>query len=218
MLAASNPDKVTELTLIRHGETDWNAEQRIQGHLDIPLNAAGLAQAEAIGERFRDIDIDLLVSSDLRRAMQTVAPISRTRELAVLGDARLRERNLGVLQGKTREEAQRSVPDAFEAFRSRAEDAALPGGESLTEFAGRVIDVLTALARRYQGKRIVAVTHGGVLDIAYRHATGMPLAAPRKFPIHNASLNTFRADVSGLELVSWSDVGHLPDKWVMDEV
>ena len=83
--------KVTELILIRHGETDWNAEQRIQGHLDIPLNSAGLAQATAIGERFLDVDIDVLVSSDLRRAMQTVAPISQSRELPVLREARLRE-------------------------------------------------------------------------------------------------------------------------------
>jgi probable phosphoglycerate mutase len=209
---------VTELILIRHGETDWNAEQRIQGHLDIPLNSAGLAQAEAIGERFRDIDIDALVSSDLRRAVQTVAPISQSRELPVLRDARLRERNLGVLQGKTREEAQQFAPEAFEAFRSRAEDAVLPEGESLTEFAGRVIGVLMALTQTHQGKRVVAVTHGGVLDVAYRHATGMPLAGPRNFPIHNASVNTFRADGPEFELVSWSDVSHLPDKSAMDEI
>ncbi len=209
---------MTELVLIRHGETDWNAERRIQGHLDIPLNHAGLAQAEAIGERFRGTDIDVLVSSDLGRAMQTVAPISEGSKLPVLSEARLRERNLGVLQGKTVEEAQELAPEAFEVFRSRAADAALPEGESLTAFAGRVIDVLTALAQRYEGKRIVAVTHGGVLDIAYRHATGMPLAAPRKFPIQNASVNTFRVEGSQFELISWSDVSHLPDKRAMDEV
>jgi len=209
---------MTELILIRHGETDWNAQRRIQGHLDIALNHAGLAQAEAIGERFLEADIDVLLSSDLGRAMQTAAPISLSRELPIQREARLRERNLGVLQGKTVEVAQELAPEAFEVFRSRVEDAALPEGESLTAFTGRVIDVLTALAQRYEGKRIVAVTHGGVLDIAYRHATGMPLAAPRKFPIHNASVNTFRAEGSNFELISWSDVSHLPDKQAMDEV
>ena len=209
---------MTELILVRHGETEWNAERRIQGHLDIPLNSTGLVQAEAVGNRIGDVDIDVLVSSDLRRAMQTVAPISARRELPVVSEARLRERNLGVLQGKTVEEAQQLVPEAFKVFRSRAEDTALAEGESLSAFAGRAIEALTALTQQHRGKRIVAVTHGGVLDIAYRHATGMPLAAPRTFPIHNASVNTFRADGAELELVSWSDIGHLPDKSAADEV
>lgn len=208
---------MTELILIRHGETDWNAEQRIQGHLDIPLNRAGLEQAEALGKRFGSIEIDVLVSSDLSRAMQTAAPISAARALPVVGEARLRERNLGVLQGKTREQAKQSAPEAFDVFRSRVEGAVLDEGESLAAFAERVIDVLAELTQKYRGKRIVAVTHGGVLDIAYRHAAGMPLAAPRNFPIHNASVNTFRADGSELELVSWSDVSHLPGEWAMDE-
>ncbi|UCD69484.1 MAG: histidine phosphatase family protein [Betaproteobacteria bacterium] len=208
---------MTELILIRHGETDWNAEHRIQGHLDIPLNSVGLSQAKAIGKRFRDVDIDLLVSSDLRRAIQTIAPISEWRNLPVLRETRLRERHLGVLQGKTPEEAQRFVPDVFEVFRCRAENAVLAEGESLSAFAERVINVLTTMTEEYLGKRIVAVTHGGVLDIAYRHATGMLLAAPRRFPIRNASVNTFRADGPKFELVSWSDVDHLPDKQAMDE-
>lgn len=208
---------MTELILIRHGETDWNAEQRIQGHLDIPLNQVGFEQAEALGKRFGEVDIDVLVSSDLSRAMQTAAPISAVRELPVIGETRLRERNLGVLQGRTREQAQQSAPEAFEVFRSRVEDAELVEGESLAAFARRVADVLAELARKYQGKRIVAVTHGGVLDIAYRHAAGMPLAAPRNFPIHNASVNTFRADGSELELISWSDVSHLSGERAMDE-
>lgn len=209
---------MTELILVRHGETDWNAERRIQGHLDIPLNSTGLAQAQAVGERFRDLDIDVLMSSDLRRAMQTVAPISARHELPVSSEVRLRERNLGVLQGKTVEEAQQLVPEAFKVFRSRAEDAVLAEGESLAAFAARAIEALTALTQKHQGKRIVAVTHGGVLDITYRHATGMPLAAPRTFPIHNASVSSFRCNGSEFELVSWSDVGHLPDKWAADEV
>ena len=208
---------MTELILIRHGETDWNTEHRIQGHLDVPLNAVGLEQAEALGKRFNGVEVDVLISSDLCRAMQTAAPISAARELPVIGEARLRERNLGVLQGKTREEAQQSAPEAFEVFRSRVEGATLAEGESLAVFAGRVIELLTDLTQQYQGKRVVAVTHGGVLDIAYRHASGMPLAAPRKFPIHNASVNTFRANGSKLELVSWSDVSHLPGEWAMDE-
>jgi probable phosphoglycerate mutase len=208
---------VTELILIRHGETDWNVEHRIQGHTDIPLNRAGLEQAAAIGERFRDLDADVLVSSDLRRAMQTMSPIASLQGKPVSADERLRERNLGILQGKTREEAQRLAPEAFEIFRSRAPDAPLEHGESLATFANRVIGVLLELAEQHEGRRIVAVTHGGVLDIAYRHAAAISLEAPRTFPIHNASINTFQVQDKQFRLVDWGDISHLPDQSVMDE-
>ncbi len=208
---------MTELILIRHGETDWNVEHRIQGHIDIPLNRTGHAQAAAIGERFRELDIDVLVTSDLLRAMQTMAPISEVRDQTVLSDARLRERHLGVLQGKTREEAEQLTPEAFHVLRSRAKNAELEEGESLATFAQRVIDALTDLAKRHRNKRIVAVTHGGVLDIAYRHASGTPLETPRTFPIHNASVNTFCVSGGQFQLVDWSDISHLPDKLAMDE-
>ena len=209
---------MTELILIRHGETDWNADQRIQGHVDIALNRNGLAQAAAIGKRFEKDEIDVLVSSDLRRAMQTMAPIAEGRDLPVLPDQRLRERQLGILQGKSREEAQREMPQAYDVFRSRLPGARLEGGESLNAFAARVLDVLVELTETHRNKRIVAVTHGGVLDIAYRHATGMALDAARTFPIHNASVNTFRVEGGELVLVDWGDISHLPDKLAMDEI
>ena len=208
---------MTELILIRHGETDWNVEHRIQGHIDVPLNRTGLAQAEAIGERFRDVDIDVLVSSDLNRALQTMKPISDRRDLPVFRDPRLRERHLGVLQGKTAEEAKQLTPQAFEVYRSRAKDAELEEGESLAAFAHRVIAALKQLTQSHKNKRIVAVTHGGVLDIAYRHANQIPLETPRTFRIFNASVNTLRANGSELQLVDWSDTNHLQDIRAMDE-
>ena len=209
---------MTELILIRHGETDWNSDQRIQGHIDIALNQTGLAQAVAIGKRFENDKINVLISSDLRRAIQTMAPIAEGRDLPVLPDERLRERHLGILQGKTREEAQRDVPQAYDVFRSRLPGAELEGGESLNVFAARVLDALTELIEMHRNQRIVAVTHGGVLDIAYRHATGMALEAARTFAIHNASVNTFRVEGSQLVLVDWGDISHLPDKLAMDEI
>ncbi len=209
---------MTELILIRHGETDWNVEQRIQGHLDIPLNRAGLAQAEAIGSRFRDIKIDVLLSSDLCRALQTVAHVSESCNLPVLREARLRERHLGILQGKTREEAEQQTPEAFKVFRSRVSDAPLDEGESLVAFAQRVLDLLAELTLVYRDKRIVAVTHGGVLDIIYRYANKTPLEAPRTFPIPNASVSTFRIENGHLNMLDWSDISHLLDASVLDDV
>ena len=186
--------------------------------MDIALNRAGLAQAAAIGRRFEGDKIDVLVSSDLRRAMQTMTPIAEGRDVPVLPDQRLRERHLGILQGKTREEAQRDMPEAYEVFRSRLPGAELEDGESLNTFAKRVLDALADLTETHRNKRIVAVTHGGVLDIAHRHATGTALEAPRTFTIHNASINTFRVEGSQLILVDWGDISHLPDRLVMDEI
>ncbi len=201
---------MTELILIRHGETDWNAERRIQGHLDVPLNQAGFAQAEAVSKRYDKEKIDVLLSSDLRRAMQTALPIAKACALPLLTDARLRERHLGVLQGLRYVDAQRDMPQLLDVFQSRKVNAPIDGGESLYEFAQRVIDVLTEISRTYAGKRIVAVTHGGVVDIAWRHANGTPLEVPRSFSIRNTSVSTFRVVSSEFILVDQSDLGHLP--------
>ena len=208
---------MTELILIRHGETDWNAQQRIQGHLDVPLNRNGLSQADAIGQRFRSQSVDQLVSSDLARAMQTAEPIAKACGLEIVEDARLRERHLGILQGKTREQAQQQVPDAFDVFRSRIAAAPLQDGESLEVFARRVIEALTDLARLHTGKRVVAVTHGGVVDIAHRHANDIALDAPRMSPILNTSVNTLRITNKRFELVDWGDTSHLSGRQAMDE-
>ena len=208
---------MTELILIRHGETAWNAERRIQGQLDVPLNEVGRAQAEAIALRFRDETIDVLVSSDLSRAMQTMRPIADACGLQVLSDSRLRERNLGVLEGLFYEEAQRKMRQVLDVFLSRKVDTSIDGGESLREFAQRVIDVLTETVATHAGKRIVAVTHGGVVDIACRHANGSPLETPRGFPIHNTSVSTFHVDDSGFNLVDQADLSHLPAHMSIDD-
>jgi probable phosphoglycerate mutase len=208
---------MTELILIRHGETAWNAERRIQGQLDVPLNEVGRAQAEAIGQRFRNETIDVLISSDLSRAMQTMQPIANACGLQVLSDSRLRERHLGVLEGLFYEEAQRKMPQVLDVFQSRKVDTSIDGGESLREFAQRVIAVLTETVETHAGKHIVAVTHGGVVDIACRHANGTPLGTPRGFPIHNTSVSTFHVDDSGFILVDEADLSHLPARMSIDD-
>ena len=209
---------MTELILVRHGETAWNAQRRIQGNLDAPLNDVGQAQAQAVGDRFRDTDIDVLVSSDLTRAMQTVAPIANHCGLEVMTDERLRERKLGILEGFFYAEAKEKMPEILDIFLGRKVHTPIEDGESLREFSGRVIEVLTELVTAHGGKRIVAMTHGGVIDIAYRHATGDPLEKPRDFAIHNTSVSTFRVDGSDLELVDFADLSHLPERLALDDL
>jgi len=207
---------MTTLTLIRHGETEWNATRRIQGQLDVPLNEVGRAQADAIAKRFKGDAVDVLVSSDLSRAMQTMQAIASTCGLPVSSDSRLRERKLGVLEGLYYDEAREKMPLLLDVFQNRQIDTPLDGGESLREFAQRVTGFLTETAETYAGKRIVAVTHGGVVDIAWRLAKGKPLDAPRDFPIRNTSVSTFRMDGSALHLIDEADFSHLPDDMCLD--
>ncbi|HEX9451771.1 MAG TPA: histidine phosphatase family protein [Burkholderiales bacterium] len=207
----------TTLVLVRHGETAWNVEGRIQGHLDIPLNEIGLAQVAWVGRRLRAESFDAIYSSDLIRAYRTAGPIVANPENDIIRDRRPRERNLGVLQGLTGDEAVAIQPAAWKAFKSRAADLPLAGGESLGEFSRRVVDFVEDVRDRHAGRRVLVVTHGGVLDAAYRHATGMPLSAIRDFPIYNASVNVISHDGGRWKIESWGDISHLPQELAMDD-
>lgn len=208
---------VTTLMLVRHGETAWNVEGRIQGHLDIALNETGLAQADAVGRRLRPESFDAIYSSDLIRAYRTASPVVTAPETDIVRTPRLRERNLGVLQGLTGDEATVRQPAAWKAFKSREADLPLAEGESLGEFFRRAADFVDDMLARHSGQRILAVTHGGVLDAAYRHATGMPLSMTRDFPILNASINVIAHDGRRWSVQSWGDVSHLPQELAMDD-
>lgn len=200
----------TRVCLVRHGETAWNAERRLQGHIDIPLSDTGLAQARATalslsGERF-----DAAYASDLRRARQTADAISARCTLQAILDARLRERHYGVFQALTYDEARTRFPDDYHRFESRDPDFVFPGGgESLQQFAARIHETLHDIATRHRGGTVLVVTHGGVLDIAHRLATGKPLEAPRDFTIPNAALNWIALEGADWRLIAWADQQHL---------
>jgi probable phosphoglycerate mutase len=205
------------LVLVRHGETAWNVEGRIQGHLDIPLNPLGEAQAQAVGKRLAREKFSSVYASDLMRALCTARPAVSEPDDTIVKDPRLRERHLGVLQGLTGHEAREMYPAAWQAFKSRDPELPLPGGESLGEFSRRVSSFLEDMAKKHAGDRILAVTHGGVLDAAYRHALGMPLSLARDFPIYNASVNILCHDLRGWRIQSWGDISHLPQELAMDD-
>jgi probable phosphoglycerate mutase len=199
----------TELVLVRHGETAWNSIGRMQGHLDVPLNQLGLRQARALGQRLSDEHFDALYSSDLSRALQTVAQLANAGHV-IQREPRLRERHYGPLQGLTAEEATARYAQLWSQYRARHPDMVLEGGETLRNFCARVSDFINELLQRHAGQRVLLSTHGGVLDAAYRHATRMPLDATRTFPIHNASINVLRHAQDNWSIVSWGDVSHLP--------
>jgi probable phosphoglycerate mutase len=208
---------VTDFIVIRHGETAWNAQGRIQGHLDSPLNEEGLAQALMVGERMAHERFDALYSSDLGRALQTVQPIADRTSHAIVRNPRLRERHLGVFQGLTSAECERTHPADYRRFHSRDPEHVVPGGESIRQVFERVSGEFADLARKHAGASVVVVTHGGILDALYRFARQVPLHQPRDFPIYNASLNWVRCAGGAWSVERWGDISHLTRDAALDD-
>lgn len=205
------------LCLVRHGETDWNVARRLQGHIDIPLNERGRAQAEATARSLTGTRFSALYCSDLARARQTAAAITRRYPMPETTDARLRERHYGMFQGLTYDEAARRHPEFYRRFKARELDFAFAErGESLHAFAARIRAALHDIALRHRGEQVLVVTHGGVLDIAYRIAAGRELESARDFPIPNAALNWIEHQPAGWRLLAWADERHLEDS--LDEL
>ena len=199
------------LCLVRHGETSWNAEHRLQGHTDIPLNATGRAQADATAALLAAHRFDAAYTSDLSRAADTARAIGRRIGLDAQPLPALRERHYGAFQGLTYDEAQARHPVDYAHFKARHPDHPLPdGGESLSAFAQRIASALDVLLARHTGQQILVVAHGGVLDIIHRLASGRPLGAPRDFRIPNAALNWLRHDApTGWVIEQWAEEAHL---------
>jgi 2,3-bisphosphoglycerate-dependent phosphoglycerate mutase len=188
--------KHKRILLVRHGETDWNRTERIQGMEDIPLNALGLAQASAAaGELARIVSGDAeLVSSDLVRTRETTKPIIEATGLQARYDARLRERHFGVWQGKTYSEWR--LLDAVGAARHAAGDFDYgpDGGETAREFYERCVNAITDLAIACDEKTLLVVTHGGVVSSLYRHSQGLGPQSARDWSVPNASISEWRFD------------------------
>lgn len=199
----------TQLCIVRHGETAWNAEHRVQGQLDIPLNDIGLKQADAVGRALQAEHFDAIYSSDLMRARQTAAPIARLLSREIVQDRDLRERHYGVFERLTYAEVKVKLPEDYARFAARDPEYAFRTGESLKDFSARSISVLTRIAEANEGKRILVFTHGGVLDKLYRHVTGLPLSAERDFGIPNAGLNRIEVTPAGWQIRAWADIAHL---------
>jgi probable phosphoglycerate mutase len=203
---------MTELCLVRHGETAWNAEHRVQGQLDTPLSEIGQRQALAVARvlvaggagRFA-----ALYSSDLARARDTAAPTAHALRLEIRVEPRLRERHYGVFERLTYAECERRYPGDYARFLAHDPEFDFRTGESLRAFYERAVGCLEEIAARHPGEGVLVFTHGGVLDKLYRRVTGMPLTEPRDFRIPNGGLNRVEARREGWRILSWAEESHL---------
>jgi len=201
---------MTEFTFIRHGETDWNRQARFQGQIDVPLNAAGLRQAERLAARLSGHAPAALYASDLQRARQTAEALCRVWNLQVQLLPAFREQSFGMLEGIEVAAVPDQYPELWAAWVAHAADFALPGGgESLRQFHDRVLEAVRALAAAHPGERLAVVTHGGVLDMLWRSARGLPLEGRRDCAIPNTGINRLNWRDEKLEIEVWADAGHL---------
>ena len=206
----------TRIIAIRHGETAWNVDTRIQGHLDIPLSANGRWPAERLAEALRDEPIKVIYASDLTRAWETAQYLGHAHGLQVTREIGLRERGFGDFEGKTFAEIEVLLPEQSLRWRKRDPEFSPAGGESLVALRTRVVEATQRLAALHPGEQIALVGHGGVMDVLYRAATRLDIQAPRTWTLGNAAINRLMWTPEGFTLVGWADTHHLDDD-VLDE-
>ena len=204
--------QVTRVLAIRHGETAWNVDTRIQGQLDIPLNETGRWQAHRLALALADEGIAAVYSSDLLRAWQTAQSVAAGSGREVIADTGLRERGFGNFEGLTFAEIALRWPEQSERWRRRDPAFGAEGGEVLTDFYARSVATAARLASAHPGQTIALVAHGGVMDCLYRAASRVALDAPRSWQLGNASINRLLYTPQGFTLVGWSDTYHLEDE------
>lgn len=200
--------------IVRHGETDANRTGILQGQSNCPLNDNGRRQAAAAAKRLEDEHFDAAYASDLDRAFETAEIIAhRHADLAVRPTPELREWFLGDMENRPQRELLKLYPKEMEAFRREACEVRIPGGETLTEFQARVSNFLTGLADANPGKRILLVTHGGVMQRIFRMAAGMTAPGNLLSLSVNASICMIRRDVDAgtWQLMTWNSADHLRD-------
>jgi probable phosphoglycerate mutase len=206
-----NSAQATRILAIRHGETLWNVDSRIQGHLNIGLNDTGRWQAERLGVALKDETIAAIYASDLSRAHDTALAVSRRTGVPVQAEPGLRERSFGEFEGRTFAEIETELPEQAKRWRQRDPSFTPAGGESLLMLEARVLSVAARLAAQHPGEQIALFAHGGVIDILYRAATRLDLQAARTWALGNTAINRLLWSPEGFSLVGWADVQHLSE-------
>jgi 2,3-bisphosphoglycerate-dependent phosphoglycerate mutase len=203
----------TEIILVRHGRTEWNAQGRYQGSKDSPLLPEGHASAKAVGKRCATSKkpIVCVYSSPLGRAWTTAQHIAAELHMVPVSEESLTERNYGCLEGLTHDEQWAQHPEAAHKHSTRDESWAPPGGgESRLQVRKRAADGLLAIARRHPRQRVLVVTHSGLLASLMTECLGQkpnPNPRVRTLKLANTALNLLRWSGDGWQLVLWGDTG-----------
>jgi Fructose-2,6-bisphosphatase len=194
--------KETEIILIRHGETEWNSQKRMQGHSNSDLSSVGQAQIQALGQWMKNVPFDLIYSSDSLRAKQTAEAITQFSGHELQFDQRLREKNLGVFEGLTSEEARERHPEVFRLFKTAGSKYVIDEGESTQQLQDRALEIVNEIRIKHPEERVLLVTHGGFIRVVMKHSLGLSLETPTRFLIRN----------TGVFRLVWDD------KWLVSQM
>jgi len=194
--------KETEIILIRHGETEWNSQQRMQGHSNSDLSSVGQAQIQALGQWMKIVPFDHIYSSDSLRAKQTAEAITQFSGHELKIDLRLREKNLGVFEGLTSEEARERHPEVFRLFKTAGSKYVIDEGESTQQLQDRALEIVDEIRIKHPEERVLLVTHGGFIRVVMKHSLGLSLETPTRFLIRN----------TGVFRLVWED------KWIVSQM
>lgn len=164
------------LYCVRHGESTYNAEGRVQGQSDVPLSELGLRQGQAVAAALRQLPIDAVFSSPLQRAFKTAEIIAETLDLKIHTDDRLKELNAGIFQDRLRCDLERLYPDEFTRWTSGDPEFVIPGGESRRDLERRGVEALLAISENNY-KNVAVITHGRLLITAIKGLFGIPFDA-----------------------------------------
>ena len=200
---------MTRLTLVRHGETDWNRDGKLQGQIDIDLNDTGRLQAERLGRRLADNDFTAVYSSDLRRCWDTATIALRGRAIAPTPRQELREIALGHWEGLTTEEVVASMPDEIAHVRADPIERAPKGGESRRQLQARIVAAIQDIVAVHPGESVLIVSHGGSLRALALWALWADLRASPRIDFDNCAVSVMEFDGLRPAIRFWNDTAHL---------
>jgi broad specificity phosphatase PhoE len=206
---ASSSAASSRLLLVRHGESTWNRERRIQGQLDPPLTERGQEQAREIADRLAGHGVVAMYCSDLRRVQQTARPIAEAVDAEPVTVVDLREISLGEWEGKTSDELEAEYPEAWDEWTRRPSWDQVPGGEGQVAFEQRVHRAVDAMFAANPVGDILCVTHGGVIQVALSRVVGRSVDGIFPFLIENCSLSVFQRTQRGMVITAVNDTCHL---------
>ena len=195
--------------IVRHGETEWNARGRIQGHTDIGLSEKGAEQARSLGRRLSGLNIDVAYSSDLKRTSETAKLALGERDVALNETPLLREYHKGEFEGMTLSEIKSQFPGEYPRYLKKDLDYAPKGGESTRVVSERMSKIINEIKSDHLDETVLVVSHGGVLRAAMVSLLGMPLEGNWSFVFGNCGLTTVDTFADNVVLRHFNDTSHL---------
>ena len=197
------------LLIVRHGETMWNAEGRLQGHTDIGLSDTGVEQARLLGERLASVQIDVAYSSDMKRTSETAKLALAGRDIVLNQTPRLREYNKGAYEGLTLTEIQAQFPDDYPNYLEKDLDYAPEGGETTRGVSSRMADIFGEIKAKHLGETVLVVGHSGSLRAGMVSLLRMPLEGNWSFVFGYCSLTMVDTFADNAVLRLFNDQSHL---------